>query len=268
MTNNINTITLVDLPPGYKESLPLVCSMVFGERDVSVALNQLSLGDKSSGINTGFLVSSVSGTMIRIHGEGEFPSTAMVRYNDQLIKVIQQHDVLLPLVTGNIWYIVLEAFNETGVVTKQASYSSELDAASIKAVSEDDIRDNHVLLATVDMSHGLPLIKDSDITLSNRDNGGSDDSSVKSHNNDVDAHESIRDSVTESILGSTSGNISIVDGLITSLSEIINGNERFTTFIYNDNGDIKSSVTTYMGKRRSRVYVYGGDGELVSYTTT
>lgn len=148
-----------------RDKLPLLSSLVYGETHTSEMLNAKELGLKNPGIYTGFKVVANGGHRIlvirdAVRGYG----SAMITLGLQNITILQQHDIELEVPNGAKWLVVLEAFYQNGVPTRQVSANSDIDSATIRLVEEGDLVDDHLILAEIDLLSNPSSITESDIS--------------------------------------------------------------------------------------------------------
>ena len=152
-----------------RRALPLLSSMVDGEIYAAEMLNARGLGVTQPGIYCGYIPKVKSGLTFTISIDKDRGySAGVIETGLQQFHIIQQHDIDITVETGYKWFVVLEAFYEQGVATKQVSSDSDVDAASVRAIRDYELNDSHQIICEIDLTSGKTSIDMSDFDITNR----------------------------------------------------------------------------------------------------
>ncbi|MCG3883098.1 hypothetical protein I3271_00135, partial [Photobacterium leiognathi] len=148
------TLNIVD-----QSTLPLIADVAYQELFTSSALNRKFLGILGAGVYRGFKIKSGNGLTVVV-GDDSGKNTAVVERNNCCITIQQQKEITVNLEVGQHSAIVLDAFYQIGVKTKQVDPSSAIDAATISAIPFSAIEPHHVVLCDVNVPVGATQITD------------------------------------------------------------------------------------------------------------
>ncbi|WP_419238312.1 phage tail protein (plasmid) [Photobacterium leiognathi subsp. mandapamensis] len=177
---------IIILPPTITEvaDLPLVSDLQFLEVATSEALNRKMLGVVNPGIRRGFTYKLGKGLSLII-GDDSGKNTACVERDNVLLTIQGQHAVTLNIPAGKESAIVIEAFYQYGVATKQVDINSDIDAAQLLVVDSNKTLDHHVILYDVIVPIGATQITDEMISDHRRKEASLD---IESHVAEADPH--------------------------------------------------------------------------------
>ncbi|QFT40122.1 MULTISPECIES: tail fiber protein [unclassified Vibrio] len=167
------------------DELPLVTDIQYLEAFTSKSLNRKFSGMVHKGVFRGFECEAVAGKHILVTSK-DITGVALVERDDYVLTVRQQDDVLVDMAEIRDGYVVLEAFYQFGVPTKQVDNTSSIDAASIKFVAVGQTQSHHTILCRVTLVDGAPDVTPADISYIERDYGGAD---IAQHVNTPDPHK-------------------------------------------------------------------------------
>lgn len=173
-------------------SLPLVTDIQYLEPFTSQSLNRKFCGVVRAGVFRGFSCRPAEGLMLEIaHDSNQTGETvpygvALVERDDYLLTVRQQHTMLVGLTAGQTSYVVVEAFFQHGVRTSQVDANSNIEAASIKVLTQDQVQSHHVILCVVTIPSGATTLTMGNLNFDERKAGGYD---LDSHLADVHPHK-------------------------------------------------------------------------------
>lgn len=170
-------------------SLPLITDTQYLENFTSNSLNRKFFGIVHRGVFRGFECLAAGGHKIKITSKDPDNATrkgvAVVERDDYLLTVHQQEDIVIDANTLIDGYIVLEAFYQFGVITKQVDLSSNVEAAQIKFIPIDALEEHHIILCRVTLPEGQAEITQDCISVDERYYGGTD---LAQHLNTPDPH--------------------------------------------------------------------------------
>lgn len=188
------TIETIHLNPQVADigSMPLITDVQYLEPFSSQALNRKFSGIVRAGIFRGFHCSP-SGTgltltishLLNQSGEAVTHGVALVERNDYALTVRQQKEIQVELVAGQKSYVVLEAFYEHGVTTKQVDMDAAQDAANVSVITEAELQDFHVILCTATIPEGETTLTVDHLSFVERTIGGA---GVEEHEHKQDPH--------------------------------------------------------------------------------
>ncbi|EAC2054331.1 phage tail protein, partial [Escherichia coli] len=136
-------------------SAPLIADMQYFELYSTEALNRKMKNIVLPGVYCGFEAVPGTGLFVRITSEKtDGRGAASVDVDKCQISVQQVSDVLVPVESGVTTIIVLEANYEYGVKTSQVDSSSDISAARIIALVDEDIASNQIELCRVIVPEG------------------------------------------------------------------------------------------------------------------
>ncbi|WP_318491895.1 hypothetical protein [Photobacterium leiognathi] len=160
---------IVILPPTVTEveNLPLIADLQFLEVATSEALNRKLKGVIDAGVYQGFTYKLGSGLKLII-GDDSGKNTACVERGSVLMTVQGQHAVTLNIPAGKRSSVVIEAFYQYGVPTKQVDINSDVDAAKLLVVDSNKVLDHHVVLYDVTVPSDATQITDAMISTDRR----------------------------------------------------------------------------------------------------
>lgn len=160
---------IVLVPPTSADisALALLADIQYLELMSSEALNRKFNGIVPPGIYRGYEYTLPGGMGITI-GANTPAGTAVVERSGCCITVQQAKPVSLVVPAAFSGYLVLEAIYGVGVITKQVSSTSNIDAASIKLVAKADLQSHHVILYTINTPAGTTTLLDSHISAEDR----------------------------------------------------------------------------------------------------
>ena len=131
-------------------SAPLIADMQYFELYSTEALNRKMKNIVLPGVYCGFEPVPGDGLFVRITSEKtEGRGAASIDVGKCQISVQQVSDVLVPVEAGVTTIIVLEANYEHGVKTSQVDSSSDISAARIIALVDEEIASNQIELCRV-----------------------------------------------------------------------------------------------------------------------
>lgn len=191
-----------------RSALPLLSSMVDGELYAAEMLNARGLGVTQPGVFCGYKPKVKNGLTFTITKDSALGySAGLCEIGLQQFHIIQQHDIDITVQTGYKWIVVLEAFYEKGVATTQVSSDSNIDAASVKAIREYELRPDHQIICEIDLTSGKTSIDINDFDVSNRND---QDFTIGSHIAKEDPHTQypLRSELDELVNGIINGSIS------------------------------------------------------------
>jgi hypothetical protein len=173
-------------------SMPLVTDIQYLEPFTSTSLNRKFCGIVRAGVFRGFACFPGDGLTLDISntqnqtGESVSFGVALVERDDYLLTVRQQKPISLSIPAGQVSYVVLEAFFEHGVTTSQVDSDSDIEAASIKVLTEAQVQEHHVILCVADVPAGATELTNAHLNFDERELGGYD---LESHLTDVHPHK-------------------------------------------------------------------------------
>ncbi|WP_275946432.1 tail fiber protein [Vibrio metschnikovii] len=163
---------------------PLTTDIQYLESFTSSALNRKFSGMVHKGVFRGFECEALAGKHILVSSKG-ITGVALVERNDYVLTVRQNDDVLVDLGDIKDGYLILEAFYEYGVTTKQVDSKSKVDAALIKFVEVGKQEDHHTILCRVTIPAEAADVAAEHISYVERHYGGAD---IAQHVNTPDPH--------------------------------------------------------------------------------
>ncbi|MCG3884089.1 hypothetical protein I3271_05265, partial [Photobacterium leiognathi] len=149
------------------KNMALVADMQYQEQITSDALNRKFLGVIKAGIYRGFKCNIAGGLNIII-GDCSGKNTAIIEKSGRCTTVHLQYPVSVNLEAGQHSAIVLDAFYQIGVKTKQVDPSSAIDAATISAIPFSTIEPHHVVICDVNVPVGATQITNDMISTSSQ----------------------------------------------------------------------------------------------------
>lgn len=191
-----------------RAGLPLLSSMVDGEIYAAEMLNARGLGIIQPGIFCGYKPKTKSGLTFTIAKDAALGySAGLCEIGLQQFHIIQQHDIDITVQSGYKWIVVLEAFYQQGVQTTQVTTDSDISAASVKAIREYELIDEHQIICEIDLTSGKMEIELSDFDMSNRND---QDFTIGSHVAKADPHTQypLRSELDELVADTIGGQIS------------------------------------------------------------
>lgn len=159
---------IVLLPPTDVDyaALPLLADVQFLEPFAADALNRKFHGIVPPGIYRGYQY-SLPGQMQLTIGK-DMTGVAVVELGNWSLNVHQVAPVTLTVPAGFKGYVILDAVYGVGIVTKQVSSSSQIDAAKLKLVATADLKPQHVILYTLDVPASATSMQHSYISSADR----------------------------------------------------------------------------------------------------
>lgn len=190
---------IIVLPPSAADiaALPLIADIQFLELFTSESLNRKFYGIVRPGIFRGFNHEIGDGLTLNI-GDDSKQNTAFVERDGYTLTIQGQHPVTVTIPAGQKSAVVIEAFYQYGVKTKQVDANSDIDAASIKVVPSSAIEPHHVIVCEVTVPPEATQITEPMISLENRREGGIDMSSHIEHE-DPHVQYAFRQALTDEI---------------------------------------------------------------------
>lgn len=166
------TKEIVLLPPSPSDTsaMALLADIQFLEPMASEAINRKFLGVVPKGIYRGFHVTAEAGRSLLVGASG--PGTAVIERDGYCLTIQQQHPVSLPVGDAAFdGYVVLEGVYGVGVVTKQVSADSTIDAAQLLLVEKSARKAHQIVLCSVNVPAATvhPQILPSDLSTNGRD---------------------------------------------------------------------------------------------------
>lgn len=212
----IETITLI---PRASDSpmLDLVTDIQYLEPFTSTSLNRKFCGVVRPGVFRGFSCEPGNGLTLNIKhtqnqsGEAVKYGVALVERDDYLLTVRQQNDIAVDLPTGKAVYVVLEAFYQFGVETKQVNLNSDVDSAVVKVLPKSEVREHHVILCVADIPDSASQVLTEHLSFDSRMLGGYD---LDSHLSDTHPHKQYIRNDADSVVNA---NVSFRDSFKLSL---------------------------------------------------
>lgn len=191
---------IIVLPPSTADvaALPLIADIQFLELFTSESLNRKFYGIVRPGIFRGFNHEIGDGLTLNI-GDDSKQNTAFVERDGYTLTIQGQHPVTVTIPAGQKSAVVIEAFYQYGVKTKQVDANSDIDAASIKVVPSSAIEPHHVIVCEVTVPPEATQITEPMISLENRREGGIDMSSHIEHE-DPHVQYAFRQALTDEIV--------------------------------------------------------------------
>ncbi len=168
------------------DNLPLTTSFAYGERHVSEAMNMATAGIVSPGFYSGFTPSPNGDLNVLLSVDADIGiGTAVVQVGKFQLKVFQNSDISIEMVTGRMNTIVLEGSYEHGVITTQVSADSVIEPATLTCVAYDDVTDDQLIVCDINLTGGELIVEDWMIDLSRRPTS---DLNVAAHEDKEDPH--------------------------------------------------------------------------------
>ncbi|WP_220474578.1 tail fiber protein [Vibrio harveyi] len=164
---------------------PLTTDIQYLESFTSSALNRKFSGMVHKGVFRGFECEAMAGKHVLVSSK-DITGVALVERDDYVLTVRQNDDVLVDLGDTQDGYLVLEAFYQYGVTTKQVDAKSKIDAALIKFVEVGKQADHHTILCRVTIPPEAADVAAEHISYIERDYGGAD---IAQHVNTPDPHK-------------------------------------------------------------------------------
>ncbi|MGI3093901.1 tail fiber protein [Vibrio diabolicus] len=187
----IETITL-NSRASDSATLDLITDIQYLEPFTSTSLNRKFCGVVRPGVFRGFSCEPGNGLTLNIkHTQNQDGNevkygVALVERDDYLLTVRQQNDIAINIPTGQVMYVVLEAFYQFGVETKQVNLDSDVDSATVRVLPQSQVKDHHVILCTANIPDSATQLLAEHLSFDGRMLGGYD---LDSHLSDTHPHK-------------------------------------------------------------------------------
>ncbi|HHF2968639.1 tail fiber protein [Vibrio alginolyticus] len=234
------TIETITLNPRTSDSatLDLITDIQYLEPFTSTSLNRKFCGVVRPGVFRGFSCEPGNGLTLNIkHTQNQDGNevkygVALVERDDYLLTVRQQNDIAINIPTGQVMYVVLEAFYQFGVETKQVNLDSDVDSATVRALPQSQVKDHHVILCTVNIPDSATQLLAEHLSFDGRMLGGYD---LDSHLSDTHPHKQYVRNDADSVVNA---NLRLNDSFKLSL-----GNNDDLTLLHDGSNSVVESRT-------------------------
>ncbi|EPP6382789.1 hypothetical protein NB573_09860 [Vibrio alginolyticus] len=234
------TIETITLNPRTSDSatLDLITDIQYLEPFTSTSLNRKFCGVVRPGVFRGFSCEPGNGLTLNIkHTQNQDGNevkygVALVERDDYLLTVRQQNDIAINIPTGQVMYVVLEAFYKFGVETKQVNLDSDVDSATVRVLPQSQVKDHHVILCTVNIPDSATQLLAEHLSFDGRMLGGYD---LDSHLSDTHPHKQYVRNDADSVVNA---NLRLNDSFKLSL-----GNNDDLTLLHDGSNSVVESRT-------------------------